>query len=53
MASAASARAFAARTHASYAGFDGGHFVLLVRRAETRTAIANWLMGQLGLRERP
>jgi pimeloyl-ACP methyl ester carboxylesterase len=53
MASAASARAFAARTHASYAGFDGGHFVMLVRRAETRAAIANWLMGQLGLRERP
>ena len=49
VASAASARAFAARTHASYAGFEGGHFVLLVRRAETRVAIANWLMGQLGL----
>ena len=49
MASVASARAFAARTQASYAGFDGGHFVLLVRRAETRAAIASWLMGQLGL----
>jgi hypothetical protein len=48
MASSASARAFAARTHASYAGFDGGHFVLLVRRAETREAIANWLMRQAG-----
>jgi len=51
MASATSARAFATRTHASYAGFDGGHFVFLVRRAETRAAIANWLMGQLGLHE--
>jgi hypothetical protein len=51
MASAAAARAFAARTHASYAGFDGGHFVLLVRRAETRAAIVNWLMGQVGLHE--
>jgi hypothetical protein len=49
MASAASARAFAARTHASYAGFDGGHFVLLVRRAEAREAIASWLKGQVGL----
>jgi hypothetical protein len=51
MASAAAARAFAARTQASYAGFDGGHFVFLVRRAEARAAIANWLMGQLGLHE--
>jgi len=49
MASAASARAFATRAHASYASFDGGHFVLLVRRAETREAIAHWLMGQVGL----
>ena len=49
MASVAAARAFAARTHASYAGFDGGHFVLLVRRTEARMAISNWLMGQLGL----
>jgi pimeloyl-ACP methyl ester carboxylesterase len=48
MASAASARAFATRTHASYAAFDGGHFVLLVRREETREAIANWLMKQAG-----
>jgi hypothetical protein len=37
------AHAFAARTHATYAGFDGGHFVLLVRRAETRDTIAKWL----------
>jgi pimeloyl-ACP methyl ester carboxylesterase len=53
MASDASARAFAARNHASYAGFDGGHFVLLVRRAETREAIANWLMRQSGFRVPP
>jgi hypothetical protein len=43
MASAASARAFAARTHATYAGFDGGHFVLMIRRDEVRAAIAAWL----------
>ena len=49
IASAAVARAFAARTHARYAGFDGGHFVLLVRRTETRAVIADWLMGQIGL----
>jgi pimeloyl-ACP methyl ester carboxylesterase len=46
MTSAASARAFAARTHATYAGFGGGHFVLLVRRSETREAIASWLRAQ-------
>jgi surfactin synthase thioesterase subunit len=49
MASAAVAGAFAARTHARYAGFDGDHFVLLVRRTETRAVIADRLMGQLGL----
>jgi len=43
MASAATARAFAARTHATYAGFDGGHFVLMIRRDEVRNAIASWL----------
>ncbi len=48
MASAATARAFAARTGATYAGFDGGHFVLLVRRAETRAAIAAWLKRRAG-----
>ena len=46
------ARAFAERTHATYAGFDGGHFVLLVRRAETREAIVSWLMRQAGYRTR-
>ena len=44
----AAARAFAERNHATYAGFDGGHFVLVVRRAETREAIVNWLMHQAG-----
>jgi pimeloyl-ACP methyl ester carboxylesterase len=48
MTPAATARAFAERTHATYAGFDGGHFVLLVRRTETREAIVNWLMRQAG-----
>jgi hypothetical protein len=42
-ASVRSARAFAARTGASYASFEGGHFVLLMRRAEVRAAIAGWL----------
>ena len=51
VASPAAAQAFAARTHASYASFPGGHFVLLVRREDTLKAIAGWLMGQLGLHE--
>jgi len=42
-ASALGARAFATRNHARYAGFDGGHFILLMRREETRAAIADWL----------
>jgi len=42
------ARSFAARAHATYAGFEGGHFVLLVRRAEVREAMINWLMSQAG-----
>jgi hypothetical protein len=50
MASAPAARAFAERTHATYAGFDGGHFVWLVRRTETRAAIVDWLMHQAGYR---
>jgi pimeloyl-ACP methyl ester carboxylesterase len=43
IASAATARAFAARTNASYVGLDAGHFALLVRRAEAREAITAWL----------
>jgi pimeloyl-ACP methyl ester carboxylesterase len=43
MCAAAPAHAFAARTGATYAGFDGGHFVMMVRRAEVRDAIAGWL----------
>jgi predicted esterase len=43
IASAHAARAFAAANHATYAGFDGGHFVLLMRRRETGAAIADWL----------
>jgi hypothetical protein len=43
MASAAAARAFAARTHARYVSVDGGHFALLMQRARTRDAIADWL----------
>jgi hypothetical protein len=43
MASATAARAFAAQVHATYAGFDGGHFVLLMRRQETSEVIARWL----------
>jgi esterase/lipase len=43
---AAAARSFAARAHARYAGFDGGHFVLLMRREETLAAITAWLRAQ-------
>jgi pimeloyl-ACP methyl ester carboxylesterase len=43
---AAAARAFVAHTHARYVGLDGGHFVLLTRRAEARAAIAGWLRGR-------
>ena len=46
MASAAAARAFAARAHASYVSLDGGHFVLLMQRARTRDTIAGWLRRQ-------
>jgi pimeloyl-ACP methyl ester carboxylesterase len=46
MASAGHARQFAARNGARYAGFDAGHFVLLMRRDETRAAIAAWLRGR-------
>jgi len=42
-ASALAAHAFATRNGARYAAFDGGHFVLLMRREETRAAIADWL----------
>jgi hypothetical protein len=50
---AAAARAFAERNHATFAGFDGGHFVLLTRRSETRQTIVDWLMHQTGYRVRP
>jgi pimeloyl-ACP methyl ester carboxylesterase len=43
LASAGHARTFAARTGARYAGFAGGHFVLLLRREETRATIGRWL----------
>ncbi|APR84557.1 Hypothetical protein A7982_09906 [Minicystis rosea] len=48
MMSASAARAFAARTGATYAGFDGGHFVMMVRRAEVRDAIGKWLQKREG-----
>jgi pimeloyl-ACP methyl ester carboxylesterase len=43
VASVAAARAFAARAQARYVGLDGGHFVLLMRRAEARQALGRWL----------
>ena len=43
IASARSAHTFAATNRATYAGFDGGHFVLLMQRHETRAAMADWL----------
>jgi hypothetical protein len=42
--SAAAARAYAARTGATYASFDGGHFVMMVRREQVRDSIAAWLV---------
>ena len=50
IASAAAARAFASRAQGRYLGLDGGHFVLLMRRAQTRDAIARWLRQQEDLR---
>jgi hypothetical protein len=49
MASAAAARAFAARAGADYVGLDAGHFVLLMQRARARDAIAGWLGQRAGL----
>ena len=43
LADAGRARAFAERNHATYVGFDAGHFALLVKRIEAREAIARWL----------
>jgi hypothetical protein len=43
MMSALAAHAFAARTGVTYAGFDGGHFVMMVQRAEVRDALGKWL----------
>jgi pimeloyl-ACP methyl ester carboxylesterase len=48
MTPAQSARVFAERNHSTYAGFEGGHFVLLTNRMETRETIVNWLMRQAG-----
>jgi pimeloyl-ACP methyl ester carboxylesterase len=48
--SAAGARAFAARNGATYAGFDGGHFVMMVRRTEVKETIARWLEKTSGRR---
>jgi pimeloyl-ACP methyl ester carboxylesterase len=50
VASAATARAFAARAQAGYLGLDGGHFVLLMRREQARDAIASWLREREGSR---
>jgi hypothetical protein len=50
---ALAARAFAERTHATFAGFDGGHFVLLTKRVEAREAIVAWLMQRTGYHVKP
>lgn len=42
------ARAYADRNHATWAGVEGGHFVLLVRRHEIRKTLVDWLMRQTG-----
>jgi pimeloyl-ACP methyl ester carboxylesterase len=44
MVSAAVSRAFAARTGATYASFDGGHFVMMVRREQVEGTIGAWLI---------
>jgi pimeloyl-ACP methyl ester carboxylesterase len=41
--SARASRDLAARTGATYIGFDGGHFVMMERRLEVRDAMAAWL----------
>jgi pimeloyl-ACP methyl ester carboxylesterase len=48
MMGASLARSFTARTGATYAGFEGGHFVMMVRRAEVRDAISKWLQKREG-----
>lgn len=40
------ARLFASSTHATYAEFDGGHFVQLMRRHEVRPVMSAWLRAQ-------
>ena len=50
IASPAAARTFAARAQGRYVGLDGGHFVLLMRRAQARDAIASWLRQREGSR---
>jgi pimeloyl-ACP methyl ester carboxylesterase len=41
--SAAAAHTFATRTHSSYSGFEGGHFILLTQRSQIDAAIGDWL----------
>jgi len=53
MTPAPAARAFAERVKATYAEFDGGHFVWLTRPRDTREAIVDWLMRQTGYHVRP
>ena len=53
MTPAPAARAFAERARATYAEFDGGHFVWLTRPRDTREAIVNWLMHRAGYHVRP
>ncbi|MBN2573919.1 MAG: hypothetical protein JXP73_05080 [Deltaproteobacteria bacterium] len=53
VAPAAAARAFAERNRATYAGFPGGHFVLLTQRREIQRTIVDWLTRQAGYRVRP
>jgi pimeloyl-ACP methyl ester carboxylesterase len=50
IASAAAARAFATRAQGRYVGLDGGHLVLLMRRAQAREAMASWLRQREGSR---
>jgi predicted esterase len=46
--SAGPVRAFAARSGATYVELAGGHFVMMIERAEVRDAIARWLRARGG-----
>lgn len=48
MASAATAKEYAARAHGQYVGLKAGHFALLMRNEEAMDAMAAWLIRNAG-----